>query len=161
MGHFCDALRDLWKLEFWKPKIFSSENYLRVISLYFFMMKLMVLLISIHPCNISGFSTSGSKYNSHFRKSNLRKGPNLSQILLEVKETKKWYSTCLNKQKSQRWLTSILFSFRDKNPERLEFDIHKKTQIWTENYFYFIFHFEILRTNSFQNFQLHIFIILF
>ena len=65
-------------------------------------MKLMVLSISIYLCNTSGFVTSGSKINSHFRKLNLQKGLNRPQILLEIHETLQADSACPNKQKSQR-----------------------------------------------------------
>ena len=85
----------------------------------FFMMKLMVLSINVNLCNTSGFVTSGSKTNSHFRNLNLQKGLNLSQILLEVYETLQAYSACPNTQKSQRWPTSIFYSFQDNNTWRL------------------------------------------
>ena len=62
----------------------------------------MTLSMSIYTYNTSGFVTSGSKFSIHFGKLNLRKELNLSQILLEVEETLQLYSTCLNKQKSQR-----------------------------------------------------------
>ena len=62
----------------------------------------MVLSINIHLSNTSGFVTSGSKTNSHFRKLNLEKGLNRPQILLEVHETLQAYLACPNKQKSQR-----------------------------------------------------------
>ena len=63
------------------------------------MMKLMVLSISIHPCNTFGFPTSGSKFDSHFRNLNLLKEPYLSQNLLDVDDTLQLFASCLNKQK--------------------------------------------------------------
>ena len=51
------------------------------------MMKLMVLSIIIYLYITSGFVTSVSKINSHFRKWNLQKELNRPQILLEVHET--------------------------------------------------------------------------
>ena len=119
MGHFFDSLRDLWKLEVWKLQISVSKKLVRVISLYFFIMKLMVLSLSIYNCNTSGFVTSGSKFRNYFRKLNLRKELNLSQIFLEFDETLQLYWARLNKQKSQRWPPSIFYSFRDTNPWRL------------------------------------------
>ena len=83
------------------------------------MMKLMVLSISIHLCNTSGFVTSGSTFSSYFRKLNWRNELNLSQILFEFDETLQLYWARLNKQKSQRWHRSIFYSFRDKNPRKL------------------------------------------
>ena len=62
----------------------------------------MALSINIYTYNTYGFVTSGSKFNIHFGKLNLRKELNLSQILLEVDEILQLYSTCLNKQKSQQ-----------------------------------------------------------
>ena len=79
----------------------------------------MALSIKTHPLNTSGFVTSGSTFSSYFRKLNLRKELNLSQIVLEVYKTLQLYSACLNKQKSQRWPPSIFYSFRDTNPRRL------------------------------------------
>ena len=68
----------------------------------FFMMKLLTLSINTHPRNTSCFHTSGSTFIGYFRKLNLGKELNLSQILLEVDETLQLYSACLSEQKSQR-----------------------------------------------------------
>ena len=65
----------------------------------------MALSTIFHPWNTSGYATYGSKFNSHFRKLNVRKGLNLSKIYLSVLEVDKilqLYSACLNKQKGQR-----------------------------------------------------------
>ena len=62
----------------------------------------MVLTIITYPCNTSGFVTSGSKFDSHCRKLNVRKKLNLSQISSEVDKTLQLYSACLSEQKSQR-----------------------------------------------------------
>ena len=102
-----------------KNSDFLFEKFVRVISLYFFMMQFLALSINTHPWNTSGFVTSGSTFSSYFRKLNLRKELNLSQIVLEVYETLQLYSACQNEQKSQRWPPSIFYSFRDKNPRRL------------------------------------------
>ena len=61
----------------------------------------MVLFIVVYPYNTYSFFTSGYKFESHFRKLNLRKELNLSQISPEVDETFQSYLACLNKQKSQ------------------------------------------------------------
>ena len=76
----------------------------------------MVLTIITYRCNTSGFVTSGSKFDSHSRKLNLRKKLNLSQISSEVDETLQIYLACLNKQKSQCKPTFIWYSFPDTNP---------------------------------------------
>ena len=96
-GQFFDPLRDFWKLKVWKVQKIFLKICMSYLSL-FLMMKLLALSISIHPWNTSGFITSGSKLSSYFRKLNLRKELNLSQIL-EVDETLQLYSACLKKQK--------------------------------------------------------------
>ena len=55
----------------------------------------------MHPFFLWGyksnsFSTSGSKFHSHFRKLNLLKEPYLSENFLEVKETLQLYLSFLN-----------------------------------------------------------------
>ena len=116
------------------------------------MMQFLALSINTHPWNTSGYVTSGSTFSSYFRKLNLRKELNLSQILLEVYETLQAYSACQNEQKSQRWPPSIFYSFQDNNPWILRNVTFTKNQIWTEIFFYFIFHFKTLHTHGFQNF---------
>ena len=101
----------------------------------------MVLSISIHLCNTSGFVTSGSKTNSHFRKLNLQKGLNLPQILLEVHETLQAFSACPNKQKSQRWPTSIFCSFQDNNHWRLRNVTFTKNTNMNGNLFFILYSF--------------------
>ena len=85
----------------------------------------MVLTIISYPCNISGFVTSGSKFDSHSRKFNLRKKLNISQISLEVDETLQLYLACLNKQKSQRWPTSKCYRFSDSSIKFLQLGLRR------------------------------------
>ena len=118
--------------------LFSFFIIIRAFRLRFFIfiiMKLLVLSIKTHPWNTSGFVTSGSTLSRYFRKLNLRKELNLSQILLEVNETLQLYLACLNKQKSQRWPPSIFYSFRDTNPQRLRRLIFTKNTNLNENLF--------------------------
>ena len=137
-----------------KKSDFFFQKCVRVISLYFFMMKLLALSINTHPWNISGFITSGSTFISYFRKLNLRKELNLSQILLEVYETLQLYSACQNEQKSQRWPPSIFYRFRDKNPRSLRRLIFTKNTNMNGNLFCCIFLFLTLHSFSFQNFSI-------
>ena len=125
------------------------------------MMRLLVLSIYIHPWNTSGFVTSGSTFSSYFRKLNLRKELNLSQILLELVETLQLYSACLNKQKSQRWPPSIFYSFRDTNPRRWRRLTFTKNTNMNENLFLLYIPFSHITHVQFLKFQNYIFIIIF
>ena len=121
----------------------------------------MALSINIYTYNTSGFVTSGSKFSNYFRKLNLRKELNLSQILLEVDEILQLYSACQNKQKSQRWPPSIFYSFRDKNPRSLRRLIFTKNTNMNGNLFLLHIPFSYIALVYFLKFQHHIFIILF
>ena len=125
------------------------------------MMKLLVLSINIHPWNTSGFVTSGSTFSSYFRKLNLRKELNLSQILLELVETWQLYSACQNKQKSQRWPPSIFYSFRDTNPRRWRRLTFTKNTNMNGNLFLLYIPFSDITHVQFLKFQNCIFIIIF
>ena len=127
----------------------------------FFIMKLLVLSIKTHPWNTSGFVTSGSTLSRYFRKLNLRKELNLSQILLEVNETLQLYSACLNKQKSQWWPPSIFYSFQDSNPWRLRNVTSTKNTNMNGKLFLFYIYFSKITYIWISKFQHHIFIILF
>ena len=125
------------------------------------MMKLMVLSISIHLCNTSGFVTSGSKLRNYFWKLNLRKELNLSQIFLEFDKTLQLYSACLKKQKSQRWPLSIFYSFRDTNPRRWRRLTFTKNTNMNGNLFLLYIPFSNITHVQFLKFQNYIFIIIF
>ena len=125
------------------------------------MMKLMVLSISIHLCNTSGFVTSGSKLRNYFWKLNLRKELNLSQIFLEFDKTLQLYSACLKKQKSQRWPLSIFYSFRDTNPRRWRRLTFTKNTNMNGNLFLLYIPFSHITHVQFLKFQNYIFIIIF
>ena len=125
------------------------------------MMRLLVLSIYIHPWNTSGFVTSGSTFSSYFRKLNLRKELNLSQILLELVETLQLYLACLNKQKSQRWPPSIFYSFRDTNPRRWRRLTFTKNTNMNGNLFLLYIPFSNITHVQFLKFQNYIFIIIF
>ena len=121
----------------------------------------MILSLSIYKCNTSGFVTSGSKFSSYFRKLNLRKQLNLSQILLEFDETLQLYLAWLNKQKSQRWPLSIFYGFRDTNSRRLRRLKFTKNTNMNENLFLLCIPFSNITLVEFLKFQHYIFIILF
>ena len=125
------------------------------------MMKLLALSINIHPWSTSGFVTSGSTFSSYFRKLNLRKELNLSQILLELVETLQLYLACLNKQKSQRWPPSIFYSFRDTNPRRWRRLTFTKNTNLNGNLFLLYIPFSNITHVQFLKFQNYIFIIIF
>ena len=125
------------------------------------MMKLLVLSINNHRWSTSGFVTSGSTFSSYFRRLNLRKELNLSQILLKVDETLQLHLACLNKQKSQRWPPSIFYIFRDINPRRLWCLIFTKNTNMNENLFLLCIPFSNITLVEFLKFQHYIFIILF
>ena len=124
------------------------------------MMKLLAPSINIHPWCTSGFVTSGSKFSSYFRKLNLQKELNLSQILLELDETLQLYSACLNEQKSLRWPPSIFYSFRDTNPRRLSRLTFTKNTNMNGNLFLLYIPFSNITLVYILKFQHHTFIIL-
>ena len=121
----------------------------------------MALSIKTHPLNTSGFVTSGSTFSSYFRKLNLRKELNLSQILLEFDETLQLYSACQNKQKSQRWPPSIFYGYRDTNPRRWRRLTFTKNTNMNGNLFLLCFPFSNITLVEFLKFLHNIFIILF
>ena len=125
------------------------------------MMKLLVLSINNHPWSTSGFVTSGSTFSSYFRKLNLRKELNLSQILLKLDETLQLYSACLNEQKSQRWPPSIFYCFRDTDPRRWRRLTFTKNTNINGNLFLLYIPFSYITHVQFLKFQNYIFIINF
>ena len=122
--------------------------------------KSMVLFIVVYPYNTFSFFTSGYKFESHFRKLNLRKELNNSKISSEVDEILQLYLGCLNNQKSQCRPTFIWYSFPDTNPWRWRNVIFTNNTNMNRKLFLLYIPFCNIKLIYFSKFQHHIFIIL-